>query len=76
VTHSGPWLTESGADRRRGDTSPAHGMPDTTGPRSLPAVTRDEKGDEAELVRGSPELERQRRGGAREAKNGGGMSST
>jgi hypothetical protein len=45
-------------DQVHDGASLVRGAPGTTRPRSLPVVAGDEDGDEAELVRGSLELER------------------
>jgi hypothetical protein len=50
-----------GMEKGRGGALPAHGAQDH---RCLPAVAREGEEDEAKLVRGSPEHERRRKGGA------------
>jgi hypothetical protein len=51
---------------------PAPSASGATGLQSAPARAGEEEGDEAELMRGSPKLERQRRGGATVEEGGGG----
>jgi hypothetical protein len=63
-------------DQVHDGASLVRGTPGTTRPRSLPVAAGDEDGDEAELVRGSLELELRRRGGTTKVKNSGALSST
>jgi hypothetical protein len=60
------------ADTRQGGALPAHDMPGAMGLGSSLTKAGEEGGDEAELVRGSPELERGRRGRATAEEGGDG----